>query len=389
MKNEKQATIILGGGLTGLSAAYHGGYTVYEGEEQIGGTCISPTVDGYTFDLGIHVLHTKNKYVLRLLQDKLGVNLKTQTRKAWIYSSGKLTRYPFQANTFGLPVPLVKSCLISFVENYCKQKNNKNSEYYNYEQWLIATFGEAIAKHFMIPYSEKFWTVHPRQITTEWLGTRIPLPSLEEVIEGALADQKKGFGPNATFRYPRKSGISAIPDEFHKSGIHVINNKKAVKIDLYNKEVFFFDGTKVNYEVLISTIPLPELTKLTSAPKDIAMESRRLKYNSILCVNIGINNDKLNDNHWIYYHEKKYSFFRISFLKNFASSLTPRGKSSITAEISYSKKKPIDKKKHWGYCCKRSNPCKSFDKKKIKLTLSTLGIFLTATLFMTIKGLNV
>ncbi|MHC4621842.1 MAG: NAD(P)-binding protein, partial [Planctomycetota bacterium] len=100
-------TIILGAGLTGLSAAYHGGGKVCEKSDVSAGMCMSPHVDGYTFDLGIHVLHTRNEYVLKLLQQDLGLTLNRQRRSAWTYSYDTLTRYPFQANTFGLPVPVV------------------------------------------------------------------------------------------------------------------------------------------------------------------------------------------------------------------------------------------------------------------------------------------
>ena len=58
--------VIVGAGLTGLSAAYHGGGFIYEKEDRVGGTCISPIVNGFIFDLGIHVLHTRDTYVLDL-----------------------------------------------------------------------------------------------------------------------------------------------------------------------------------------------------------------------------------------------------------------------------------------------------------------------------------
>jgi protoporphyrinogen oxidase len=67
-------------------------------------------------------------------------------------------------------------------------------------------------------------------------------------------------------------------------------------------------------------------------------------HNSILCVNLGINNPNLNDSHWIYYPKQDHSFFRISFLKNFLRDMVPKGKSSIMAEVSYSQRREIDKR---------------------------------------------
>src|SRR3989338_6652101 len=100
--------IILGGGLAGLSACYHGNGVIYEQNKTAGGHAKSHTRDGFTFDEGIHVLHTNNEYVLNLLE-KTNANLDVKERNAWIVSNGSMTRYPFQANTYGLPVDIVKN----------------------------------------------------------------------------------------------------------------------------------------------------------------------------------------------------------------------------------------------------------------------------------------
>lgn len=335
--------VILGAGLSGLSAAYHGGGKIYEKTGQIGGNCISPKVNEYTFDLGIHVLHTKNEYVLDLLQHDLKLLLNEQERSAWIYSFDKLTRYPFQVNTFGLPMEIVEECLIEFINAYNKRGAEKDLHYENYEEWIYAMFGKGIAEYFMIPYSRKFWTVSPKDMAIDWLDARIPIPTINDVVRGALTDQKKGFGPNARFRYPLKGGISALPESFLKKGLKVTLNKKAIAIDINKKEITFLDGATVKYNVLISTIPLPELLGLMAIPDNIKMAVNKLKYNSILCVNIGIDKDNINKNHWIYYPSAEYIFFRISFLKNFSARMVPSGKSSITAEISYSNDFKIEK----------------------------------------------
>lgn len=343
MEAIKEKIVILGAGLAGLSAAHHCGGTIFEAHDHYGGTCHSPSRQGYTFDLGIHVLHTKDQYVLELLQQKLGACMTEQARRAWIYSFGTRTRYPFQANLFGLPVPVVKECLVSFIKTYCQRQTQPEIECSNYEEWINAVFGEGIARTFMIPYSEKFWTVHPRDLTTEWLDVRIPLIDIEDVIEGSLTSHDKGFGPNAMFKYPKERGIQALTDVFVQNGINVKLSHRAVHIDMHKKEITFSNGSTCRYDVLVSTIPLPILADITGLPDSLVRLPDRLKYNSILCVNIGIDHPDINPEHWIYYPEKEYSFFRISFPHNFASDLVPEGKSSISAEIAYSDKRPIDR----------------------------------------------
>ena len=47
--------IILGGGLSGLSACYHSDGTIYEKNKTTGGHAKSSIKDGFIFDEGIHV----------------------------------------------------------------------------------------------------------------------------------------------------------------------------------------------------------------------------------------------------------------------------------------------------------------------------------------------
>lgn len=49
---------------------------------------------------------------------------------------------------------------------------------------------------------------------TSWLGGRVPLPELEEIIEGTLEPVAKPMGPNARFGYPLKGGFQALMNGF-------------------------------------------------------------------------------------------------------------------------------------------------------------------------------
>jgi protoporphyrinogen oxidase len=103
--------VIIGAGLAGLSAAYHlrgHGSQVFEKEASVGGLCRSVHQDGFTFDFAGHLLHLRNKDARHLVERLLPRQLKTHNRKAFVFSSGMLTSYPFQASLYGLPAPVVK-----------------------------------------------------------------------------------------------------------------------------------------------------------------------------------------------------------------------------------------------------------------------------------------
>jgi UDP-galactopyranose mutase len=330
--------IILGGGLAGLSACYHSGGIIYEKCSTPGGHARSHIKNGFIFDEGIHVLHTSNEYVIDLLE-KIGANLEIRERDAWIVSNGAMTRYPFQANTYGLPVDIIKDCLLGFIENDFTDRDDIK----NYEDWIYFIFGKGIAEHFMIPYSKKFWGVEPKKLTTEWVNIRHPRPSMSEVITGALQDQKKRFGINGNYRYPTQKGFGKISEALANCCKDRINlNMTVTGIDVNKKEIEFNKETLISYETVLSSLPLPVLIDLIpDAPSDVREAAKKLKSNSIYVVNLGINRPDISNKNWIYYMEKEYSFIRVSFPFNQADSMVPEGTSSISAEITYGNDNPL------------------------------------------------
>ena len=326
------SNIILGGGLAGLSAAYHSNAVVYESESVPGGVAKSKDINGFIFDYGIHVLHTKNPIVLKLLTE-IEVDLLTVERNAWIFSNNSLTRFPFQANTYGLPTNIVKDCLIGFIDNKFKDKRNIK----NYYDWLLYMFGEGYVKHFMVPYAEKFWGVNANELNTDWVNVRHPRPSLDEVITGALTDQKKGFGINATFRYPCNGGYGTIASQLAKNlGKRIMYNKCAKKINTKLKKVAFSDGSFINYKNIFSSLSLAgTLSLLDDVPTHVQAACNLLRANSFQLIQIAVDRKNISDKSWIYYSDQDISFVRISFPSNMSPNTVPDSCSSILVEISY------------------------------------------------------
>jgi protoporphyrinogen oxidase len=331
--------LILGGGVAGLAAALESGAPVYEASSTVGGVASSRQIDGFTFDYGIHLLQTKSPTIQELYK-RLGISLCTQRRHAMIYSHRTYTPYPFQVNTAGLPVRLRARCLWKYF------RRNRRDKPTTYEEWIYGTLGEGYGDTFLIPYSEKFWTVHPREMTCEWTCNRVPATSTWQMLRGAVVSRYTPVGTNAVFQYPEHgTGFGAIPDRMGRALANVYLNHRATSIDTVHRQVTFNGGeVVVPYEMLISTIALPALIRLIpEAPTEVREAAARLRYNSILVVNLGIDNPNLTDWHWVHFPEKDLCFFRISFPHNLGPGMVPAGMSSIQAEIAYSDWAPFDK----------------------------------------------
>lgn len=333
--------LILGGGISGLSAAIASGATIYEAQDVVGGVAASDSAEGFTFDRGIHILQATNAQTLKMIQDA-GVRLNDRSRRAFIYSHGNYTPYPFQVNTAGMPLLLRMRCVWDFLRRNGRGRGHQPA---NYEEWMLANIGRGFAEEFLIPYSEKFWTVHPREMTYEWTGNRVPQPSTLQVLRGAVWNRHTRIGTNTDFRYPSHgTGYGAITDALARQCKAIHLGHRARRLDTRTNTLHFENGKTVGYGKLISTIPLPELVALCDeAPAEVRAAAALLRTNSIFVVNLGIGRAARSDWHWAHFPHASESFFRISFPHNFADNVTPAGMSSISAEVAYAPDRPIDK----------------------------------------------
>lgn len=331
--------LVLGGGLAGLSAAYHLGERgvtsrlVVEAKDRVGGTAGSVTTGKFTFDYTGHLLHLHDAYGQALILDLLKGNLAAHERKAWIYSQGVYTRYPFQANTKGLPPTIIAECVAGFLETVHRPRPLAQNP--DFLSWSRATFGDGITRRFMRPYNEKLWRTPLAQLTTEWQGRFVPKPTASEVVYGALADNNALFGYNATFRYPVRGGIQSLPDALAdrlEPGVVRVESP-VVAVDLREKVALVRGLGEVRYERLVNTLPLNVFLDLAT-PLPAAVKSARadLRWNTVWNLNLGIDRPAPADKHWIYFPEKKYPFYRVGFSSNFSPHLAPEGHAALYLE---------------------------------------------------------
>lgn len=334
---------ILGAGLSGLSAAYHlkKNYEIYESESEVGGLCRSVKEKGFVFDYGPHLFFSKNEYVRKFISRLLKNNLHELKSSAGQYSFNRLLSFPYTVNLYGAPVEVIKDCISGYVEASYNRKRTKPKTYHD---WCIYNFGKGFAHHFMFPYARKIWTVNPKRMTVDWIGKRIILPSLDQILEGALHDSSdKLLNYITTFEYPLHNGMSSMIESLTKKVKNIEVNKKVVSIDIKHKMITFQDGSTTYYERIVSTIPLPEMLKIvTNIPGSVRDAIKRLIYNSMIFINIGVNRSNLSKHQWIYFDGDE-PFTRVHFPSNLSRFNAPKGAGAINVEIAHSRFRPISK----------------------------------------------
>src|SRR3990170_3724192 len=114
--------IIIGAGLTGLSAAYHlekkgfHDYLIFEKEEQPGGLCRSTYQDGFIFDYTGHLLHISDPYFHQFLEEIIGFEqLISINRKSYIFFHGTITKKTNHLPPVGLETFWRRTCTPLFL----------------------------------------------------------------------------------------------------------------------------------------------------------------------------------------------------------------------------------------------------------------------------------
>jgi UDP-galactopyranose mutase len=374
--------VVIGAGPTGLSAAYHLGTRalLLEQHDRVGGWCRSITEGGFTFDYAGHIMFSNEPYVHQMYERLLGNNVHWQDREAWIFSKGVHTRYPFQGSLYGLPPDVIAECLLGAIEarygtRPAHASGNGNGNGHgngataaspvrdccadgvleataplapavppaNFRDFIENVWGRGIARHFAIPYNRKLWAVPLEEMETSWLGGRVPMPDLGDMIRGALEPSARPMGPNARFGYVLHGGFQRLMDGFLPLLEGPLRlNARVTGISLRGKRLRLDDGEEVRFDHVISTMPLPVLIRLLGreAPDDVVEAASGLRHVSVRCVHLGIGRERLTDKHWIYYPEDPV-FHRIFVQGNASPHCNPPGGFGLTCEITYSPQKPL------------------------------------------------
>ena len=343
--------VILGAGLTGVGAAYRlkrynfQNWEIYERMPFVGGLAASfQDAAGFTWDVGGHVIFSGIARYNRLIGRLLGKDARVIERDAFVFlwdlpggtrnnksGQGHFIPYPFQNNIGFLPSEALLECLEGLIE-----AAESSPPAQNFEQWILGQFGQGIAKYFMLPHNRKLWRYPLNKMSAHWVARRVAKVDLKRVIRNVVLKKADArWGGNRQFKFPKTGGTGEISRRllpWVKEHLHLKQKMRA--IDLKKKEIYFADGERVSYDILISTIPLDHLIINSNAPSAVKHAAGGLEHNSISVVGVGVKGRISTSRTWGYFPDKKYPFHRITYFSNYSPQNVPgKGYYSIIAEI--------------------------------------------------------
>ena len=337
MTEKKKNVVIIGSGITGLSAAavlknHKVNAKIYEKSDRPGGLCKSFCMHDEWYDIGGHCSFAKDPFVRNLLEHN--VEFHSSLAEAANYKKGTWVRHPVQINL----QPLDTKEKIRIIKDYIDRPHYDNIE--NYDQWLRMQYGNYFAENYPFYYTEKYWTVEPKMLETKWVGVRMYTPSIEEVLYGAFETDTPNVHYSNGIRYPLEGGFEQFLKEM-ETVADIEYNKELKQIVTNKKQLIFTDGSSCEYEHIIATAPLPEVVKaISEAPESVRKAAENLNHTSLVLVSLCIKGTTKIPVSAFYVYDKEFLPSRVYSTNAYSGKHD--NYTALQAEVYFSKFKPMD-----------------------------------------------
>ena len=320
-------TLVIGGGITGLSLASYlndKDYLVLEKEKQVGGYCKTIIRNGFVWDYSGHFFHFKNPEIKQYVTQNIDCKILTVDKITNIYYKDALIDFPFQYNIHQLPKDEFIECLYDVFKNTFIDKTT-------FKAYVRSILGNAICDKFIIPYNEKLYACDLNTLDHDSMGRFFP-PTLEfkELMEKIKTNSNvKSY--NDSFIYPVNGSYEFVKSILTRLDSDKIKTESEVKhIDLENK-IVQTDSETYKFNNLVNTLSFDTFLRLTG-------QEVNLSANKVAVFNLGFDQTTDIKSHWIYFPGNEV-FYRVGFYNN----ILGQDKMSLYVEIGFKQEDKINK----------------------------------------------
>jgi len=339
---QRREVIVLGAGLTGLSAGLElagAGKEVLVLEEgpRVGGLAASFEHRGFHLDLGPHRYHSQSLPLLEQAADLLGEDLLRCHMQTSLSYAGHEYLYPLSLRDVLSKVDKVEAARM--VADFLRTRLRPGSPPRSFADWVVSRYGRRLYDSFFCGYTAKVWGVDPSLLDASWAEQRIASKGLVDTIAKMLA-------PWWVRRHGQSIHSPYEPEFLYSArGMGLLAERLAERMQARGGELEL--GSRVSAlrprrggilvrcgqrdylaRRVISTLPLTTLAALLGFRHMPA-----LRYRGILFLYALADTTAVLKKHWIYYQDREVLFNRVTDFHHFTPALAPRGRSALCFEL--------------------------------------------------------
>ena len=338
----KVNTVIIGGGVSGLSAANFlskktSDFLVLESSSRVGGIINSSKIDGYTIENGPNTVLNNNKATQELLSDLnisnelIYPDLKKISNR-YVLINDRLEKIPIGLIEFLLtPILSIFSKIKIFFEILVPKHINDT----DVESFIKRRFGKEFHDNLIVPFLTGIYADNTRKMSAR--NTLKKMWELEQkygsILIGLIRDKSKNPKPKI---FTIDGGLSKITELLSDKFINqIMINAKVKSIDKLNEsyKITLVRGENIFCKKIISTIPAYSL-------KDIIFDAKlkdvlsKINYNPIDVFHFGFDRDasniKISGFGLLTKPKDKKSFLGVLFSSNIFEHISDNKKFLIT-----------------------------------------------------------
>lgn len=336
--------LILGGGPAGLALGWALrdtglSYLILEGASIYGGNARTIVHGDFRFDTGPHRFHDRDVKTTARVIRLLGNQFHEVNSPSRIYWNNRFIDFPLRpvkALTCGSLSHGIKS-----VADFIRTKLQGSPQADNFGTWACNTFGNTLARTFLIPFSEKLWGMPAQELSPAIAGRRLPGFSFWTILRELFFPDKRPRHLEGRFLYPNL-GYGQIVEAMASNLLPACLRLgcRVTRIAARNNAVSevacqmpegqgLFTGSFV-----VNTLPMTAFCRMltpTPAP-DILSAASRLRFRNVVLAVLFLDMESVSDAACIYFPDQRFPFSRIHEPRNRSVAMGPSGKTSLVAE---------------------------------------------------------
>ena len=286
-------TVIIGGGLAGLAAAYRlagkDKIILIEKEPELGGMASSYKIDGYHIEKYYHHIFQSDNELISLI-DELGLC----SRLEWLKAT---TGYYFDRKIYPMNTPfeilraLKLSDVIRLTWLVLKAKSIKDRAPYDEitaKEWIIDTAGESVYDKFFLPLLQSKFGDNKENVSAAWLLGRVQIRSNRGTKGERLGYMRGGF----------EAFIQKMAEAIRKRG-GIIKHGSVSCIKITDGSIIgvIVDDELIECDRVISTAAPHVLGKLLEiSPLGLDLN---INYQGTACALFGLTEKIMDDIYWL------------------------------------------------------------------------------------------